>query len=343
MGKNHNFVASDILTPELMNGLTQDSQIVSESSKGEDSDAIATTKWVRSASGDTSMNAATATKLRNARAIEISDSDGSHSGEVTAFDGSAGVTLKLPSTIRASLNGNSDTATMLRTARSIKISDSSSSNSGGSESFDGSGDITLKLPSKIKATLDGNATHAGSADTSVTRENSDDSDNIATTAFVKNVAYNPDNPPPDPFENWRRIVFTWRMESGYDDSIAASAEIVCHKSFINWSYEDYTLSEISQTGIDGVEIPEATMVAFLKSLGYGGRSTYYMGARQERIFPMKGLSKFLSYSDSVSPSDIIAGVFVNRDLNSLTYLTALNYSTSGLDSAKIYAVVRRLM
>lgn len=302
MTKNHTFIASDILTPELMNGLTQDSQIVSASAKQDNSDSIATTQWVRSASGDTALNAATATKLKNARSLKISDADGSNVADAITFDGS--------------------------------------------------GDATLKLPAKIKGNLEGTASHAVnadeaehslSADTAVTQATSDNSNKIATTKFVKQVAYNADNPPPNPFEDWRRVVFTWRNETGLDDNIAASAEIVCHKDFINWSYKDYALSDISITGIDGIEIPEATMVAFLKSLGYGGRSTYYMGARQERIFPMTGLSKFVSYNDSVRPSDIIAGVFVNRDLDSLTYLTALNYSTSGLNSAKIYAVVRRLM
>ena len=352
MGKNHNFVASDILTPELMNGLTQDSQIVSESSKGEDSDAIATTKWVRSASGDTSMNAATATKLRNARAIEISDSDGSHSGEVTAFDGSAGVTLKLPSTIRASLNGNSDTATMLRTARSIKISDSSGSNSGGSESFDGSGDITLKLPSKIKATLDGNATHAGSADTSVTRENSDDSDNIATTAFVKNVAYNPDNPPPNPFEDWRRVTFVWRKDFSYEDKIIAIAETICHKSVINWNYEDKKLSDLGDSAYDDEIITVENFALFIKALGYGGLDKYAMGPCHARLFPMYGLTDFLSNDSEFNPNDLVMGAYVCRNKNTIRYYTSLNNSISPpssgmtpdyLFSAEIHATVRRIM
>ncbi len=53
-----------------------------------------------------------------ARNIYISDSDGSNTGSAVSVNGSAAVTLKLPSTIKATLKGNADTATSATTADS---------------------------------------------------------------------------------------------------------------------------------------------------------------------------------------------------------------------------------
>lgn len=50
---------------------------------------------------DTTGNAATATQLKTAIAISISASDGTNAGDGVTFDGSAPITLKLPSTIKA--------------------------------------------------------------------------------------------------------------------------------------------------------------------------------------------------------------------------------------------------
>ena len=113
------------------------------------------------------------------RNIQITDSDSSNSGAITAVNGTNNVTLKLPGTIKAALTGNASTATKLATARKINntsfdgtanittaqwgtarnitISDASSTNTGTSTSVNGSSDITLKLPSTIKGTLTGNA------------------------------------------------------------------------------------------------------------------------------------------------------------------------------------------
>lgn len=49
----------------------------------------------------TTGNAATATQLKTARAISISASDSTNAGDGVTFDGSAPITLKLPSTIKA--------------------------------------------------------------------------------------------------------------------------------------------------------------------------------------------------------------------------------------------------
>lgn len=53
-----------------------------------------------------SDNAGSATKLKNARTISITDADGTNSGTSISFDGTANKTLKLPSTIKASITGN---------------------------------------------------------------------------------------------------------------------------------------------------------------------------------------------------------------------------------------------
>lgn len=311
MTKNHTFIASDILTPELMNGLTQDSQIVSASAKQDNSDSIATTQWVRSASGDTALNAATATKLKNAISMKISDADGSN--------------------VAAAIN------------------------------FDGSGDATLKLPAKIKGNLEGTASHAVnadeaehsvSADTAVTQATSDNSNKIATTKFVKQAAYNADNPPPNPFEDWRRVTFVWRKDFSYEDKIIAIAETICHKSVINWNYEDKKLSDLGDSAYDDEIITVENFALFIKALGYGGRDTYAMGPCQARLFPMYGLTDFLSNNSEFNPNDLVMGAYVCRNKNTIRYYTSLNNSISPpssgmtpdyLFSAEIHATVRRIM
>lgn len=294
MAKEHNFTASEILTPDTMNALTQDSQIVKDTVPGSNDDSLATTKWVRSASGNTSLNAATATHANHA-------ANADHAVE-------ANHSVEANHALRADHAIESDHADDADHARNAD-----------------------------------NAGHAGSATSAITKAISDKSTNIATTAFVKNVAYHKDNPPPNPLDDLRKVTFTWRKKSGIDHYIAATAEVICHKNYINWNYIDYELAAIGQGGIEVDPISIDTMVVFLKSLGYGAINTYNMGSKQSKMLPMVGLSKFLSYNSTIQPSDIIAGVYVNRDQNTLTYLTALNYTTTGLKEAEIYATVRRLI
>lgn len=54
-----------------------------------------------------------------ARNVNISDATQTNIGATTSVNGSAAVTLKLPATIKAALNGNADTATKLQTAQTI--------------------------------------------------------------------------------------------------------------------------------------------------------------------------------------------------------------------------------
>lgn len=320
MTKNHTFIASDILTPELMNGLTQDSQIVSASAKQDNSDSIATTQWVRSASGDTALNAATATKLKNARSLKISDADGSNVAAAITFDGSGDATLKLPAKIKGNLEG---------TASHAVNADHATSASNAEE-----------------------AEHSVSADTAVTQATSDNSNKIATTKFVKQAAYNADNPPPNPFEDWRRVTFVWRKDFSYEDKIIAIAETICHKSVINWNYEDKKLSDLGDSAYDDEIITVENFALFIKALGYGGLDKYAMGPCHARLFPMYGLTDFLSNNSEFNPNDLVMGAYVCRNKNTIRYYTSLNNSISPpssgmtpdyLFSAEIHATVRRIM
>jgi hypothetical protein len=101
---------------------------------------------------DTATNAATADKWKTARNISISDADGTNTGSAVSVDGSENETLKLPTTIKASITGNADTSTKLANARTITIAGDAT----GSTTFDGSANKTLTL-SVTKAT---NATTA---------------------------------------------------------------------------------------------------------------------------------------------------------------------------------------
>lgn len=66
---------------------------------------------ISSASPEFPGNAGSATKLETSRNITISDSSGAHSGAAVGFNGSANITVKLPSTITATLDGKATNAT----------------------------------------------------------------------------------------------------------------------------------------------------------------------------------------------------------------------------------------
>lgn len=64
-------------------------------------------------------NADSASKWATARNFAVADSDASHTGEAVSVDGTDNVTLKLPSTIKASLAGNATTATTASYANNL--------------------------------------------------------------------------------------------------------------------------------------------------------------------------------------------------------------------------------
>lgn len=105
---------------------------------------------------DTTGNAGTATKLKNARTISLTgDVTGS-----TTFDGSGdkSITTTLSSTISADTTGNAATATKLAASKTISLTGDVT----GSASFDGSANasISTTLANSISANTTGNAATA---------------------------------------------------------------------------------------------------------------------------------------------------------------------------------------
>lgn len=79
---------------------------------------LQTARTINGTSFNGSANITTA-NWGTARNIYIADSDSTNIGAAVSVNGSANATLKLPSTIKASLTGNASTATTLQTARTI--------------------------------------------------------------------------------------------------------------------------------------------------------------------------------------------------------------------------------
>ena len=144
-----------------------------------------------------------------ARDISISDATAANTGTTVSVNGSANVNLRLPTTIKAELDGNSATTTKLKTARSINnttfdgsadiitnrwgvdrsisISDSNNTHTGAAVTVNGSNNVVLKLlklPATISAELSGNATTATTLQTTrtINGTNFNGSANI-TTAY----------------------------------------------------------------------------------------------------------------------------------------------------------------
>lgn len=129
--------------------------------------------------GNLEGTARDATRLTTARNLTIKDNSQTNSGPAQSFNGTSNAVLRLPATIKASLDGNAKTATALQnkrkingtdfdgtaaittakwgTARDLSIADADGSNTGAAVSVDGGAAKTLKLPATIKAELDGNA------------------------------------------------------------------------------------------------------------------------------------------------------------------------------------------
>ena len=64
---------------------------------------------------------------------KIADSDSSNSGVITAVNGTNNVTLRLPSTIKATLTGNADTATQFSTNTTVTLTGDATGTSAGSK------------------------------------------------------------------------------------------------------------------------------------------------------------------------------------------------------------------
>ena len=134
---------------------------------------LATARTINGTTFD-GTTAITTTSWGTARDINITDASATNTSVATSIDGSGNATIKLPSTIKATLTGNASTATKLNTtrkinntnfdgsadittniwgaARNITIADATATNIGNATSVNGSGNVTLKLPSTIVAT-----------------------------------------------------------------------------------------------------------------------------------------------------------------------------------------------
>ena len=108
-------------------------------------------------------NSATASKLKDARNLTITDATGANKGTAQSFDGSNSVEIKLPSTIKANvdglvtgnisgnISGNAATATKLATARKIGVTGDAT----GEANFDGSNDASISLALKSTGVTSG--------------------------------------------------------------------------------------------------------------------------------------------------------------------------------------------
>lgn len=106
---------------------------------------LQTARTINGTSFNGSANITTA-NWGTARNIYVADADGTNTGAAVSVNGAGNATLKLPSTIKASLSGNASTASSLASARLI-----------GKASFNGSANITLDA-------IAGRATIPSSAD-----------------------------------------------------------------------------------------------------------------------------------------------------------------------------------
>src|SRR5574344_2920418 len=162
---------------------------------------LAVSKKINNTSFDGSTDITTAI-WGTARDIAISDNTGEHVSTKVSVNGSANITLKLPSNITATnFYGVASSATKLNSAvtingtafdgtanittaawgysRNMQITDSDSSNSGAITAVNGTNNVTLKLPSTIKGTLTGNASTA-------TKATQDSDGNKINTTYSKN-------------------------------------------------------------------------------------------------------------------------------------------------------------
>ena len=119
-------------------------------------------------------NAVSSSKLENARDISIGD--GINVGTPTTFDGTKNITLKLPATIKATLNGNADTANnansadtalKLTNARTIQTNLESTL----AKSFDGTENISVGVTGILGIEHGGTGNSHGNAATATKLEN----------------------------------------------------------------------------------------------------------------------------------------------------------------------------
>lgn len=100
-------------------------------------DRLSTPRMINGTNFNGSANITTA-NWGTARNIGIVNSDGTGTEVATLVNGSSNINLKLPSTIKANINGNCNSASKLQTARTIN-----------GVLFDGSTNIVIPVPTKV--------------------------------------------------------------------------------------------------------------------------------------------------------------------------------------------------
>lgn len=144
---------------------------------------------VTSLSLDTTGKAASAGKWTSGITFEITDSDASHTGSSTSgVDGSANVSLALPETIKATLEGNALSATT-----ASKLSNTSAIGSKTLPVYFSSAGVPVATSSTLGVSITGNAktaTHATSATTanSATKATKDSLDNVIKDTYYSTAS-----------------------------------------------------------------------------------------------------------------------------------------------------------
>ena len=117
---------------------------VTNSKHSADSSKLTTARKINGTDFDGSSDITTS-KWGTARNVKIQDSDGTNSSSEVSVDGSGAITLKLPSTIKATISGKSSTSTSadkLTTARKVYVKLGTASTS---ETKDFSGDTAIPV------------------------------------------------------------------------------------------------------------------------------------------------------------------------------------------------------
>lgn len=127
---------------------TQESRYVAAVTLQPSTGTVEATKFKGAMEG----NADTATALATARSINVQDADGTNTGTAASFDGTANATVKLPSTIKASLTGNASSADKVNHDLVIKIKTGTSENTS-LYTYNGSAAKTLDIKQGSNVTL----------------------------------------------------------------------------------------------------------------------------------------------------------------------------------------------
>lgn len=142
--------------------------------------------------GAVTGNADTASALATARSINVQDADGTNTGTAASFDGTADATIKLPSTIKASLTGNASSASKVNNSLVLKVKTGTTE---GTDlyTFNGSAGKTLDIKQGSNITLTaaaGSLTIAGVGDT----KNTAGSTNSTSKLFIIGATSQAANP-----------------------------------------------------------------------------------------------------------------------------------------------------